>query len=218
MTSHPIIMQAESVRAILDGRKTMTRRIVQSRHTAYIQDRDEDGWYFEDEHGHFYKTVEVCPYGKSGDLLWVREAFQYVDTYPEPDVFGPYLYKANGDRGKFRSPIHMPKSASRLTLEITDIRVERLQDITDEDAVAEGVEMLSREGQPNYAWRDYFPRQITMNLAEIGVKIRTFENTYGCYGPKQSYRSMWDSINFKRAPWESNPWVWKIQFTRKDAQ
>lgn len=131
----PILFSAPMVRAILEGRKTQTRRIIKSRKNNSIF---MGGWtdsFILDE-GNREWTLSECPYGQPGDHLWVRESWQ---------KFGKeYAYAAtDGDiypETKWRPSIHMPRAASRLTLEITDIRAERLHDITEADAIAEGCE------------------------------------------------------------------------------
>ena len=202
----PIIMGAESVRAILDGRKTMTRRVVDA-DISNCFDLEHDGTLqvmeIEDRNGDFISIFECCPYGKVGGRLWVRESWSTL-TYHEGDVpihivkdnkniehdvvyyaecpdfswmdgDGFQEYRKDGTvASHWKSPIYMPRWASRITLEITDIRVERVQDITEDDAIAEGVESFNAVA---------------------------------------SYSYLWDSINAKRGyPWEKNPWVWVISF------
>jgi hypothetical protein len=116
MKERPILFSAPMVRAILDGRKTQTRRVIKEK-------------LMRGEGAH----VNNCQYGKPGDRLWVRETFCYHD------YLARYLYKADGVTGvKWKPSIFMPRIASRIMLEITGIRVERLQDISEEDAIAEG--------------------------------------------------------------------------------
>ena len=137
----PILFSDDMVRAILSGRKTQTRRplkpqpdddakimigeVGSSKGVAYIGDSTSGG----------YVTRVVSPYGKVGDLLWVREAFTLTVPNEKP------MYRAtwkNPDGIKWTSSIHMPRWASRITLEITDIRIERVQEITEEEAISEG--------------------------------------------------------------------------------
>ena len=143
MTERPILFSAEMVRAILEGSKTQTRRVIKPVPTfngggachdadALQQDYVEPHWVFP----------EICKYGAPGDLLWVRETWgQYpIELNPEPcDAW--YKATSNGPPPpfKWRPSIHMPRWASRITLRITDVRVERLQDISEDDARAEGV-------------------------------------------------------------------------------
>ena len=184
MKERPIIFSGEMVRAVLDGRKTQTRRVVKFRHhTAKLL-----GQQFE--HG------LPCPYGEPGDRLWVRETW-----YPMQDVElsaidnSPIevVYKADWDRdgttieeahdiGVYWKPlIFMPRWASRITLEIMNVSVERLQEISDVDALAEGIQIKPE-----------------------GIPITTPKKWYGIY---------WNRLNAKRGwPWESNPFVWVIEF------
>jgi hypothetical protein len=169
------------VKAILDGRKTQTRRIIKSV-VSYV----------------------ACPYGVAGDRLWVRETF--ARCHPgllqklDPDLDSAHwfnLYRADGvtsnyiaDYGNQWTPsIHMPRWASRLTLEITKVRVERLQDISEEDAKAEGISL----------------RDDSM-LYEPGGE-------HGTLTAAQAYANLWDSLYGKGA-WEKNPWVLVIEFRR----
>lgn len=192
----PILFKAEMVRAILDGRKTQTRRIVNKilgyREFFFDDDRKIiDAQSLLTRRGTKYADAETCPYGRHGDRLWVRETFQIVDNV----VTKPHVFYA-ADEGlpttqwpeglwnvsQWRPSIFMPRWASRLTLEITGVRVERLQDITDDDCFSEGI-------------------------AAAGDALGN---------PRAPYRDLWDTINGKRAPWSSNPFVWVISFTRLD--
>lgn len=204
----PIIMSAPSVRAILAGTKTQTRRLVDMRsvepavrpwiNRATIQKFEGPGLWvvFDDpEKASFVRRVR-CPHAP-GDRLWVKETFRQ-----SPGSVCVH-YRADLDEvsgGPWRSPLYMPRWASRLTLEVTAVRVERLQDISEDDAIAEGVDgYVNGEGsvsryrlliEPGY-WHPHFYRQ-------------GFENA-------------WDDINGKRAPWASNPWVWVVNFVRVSA-
>jgi len=204
MTCHPIIFQAESVRAILDGRKTQTRRIIRSNRHPVPPDHvsgetlgpaggrwwcDPGGWI-------------RCPYGDPGGLLWLREAWapHPLATQDPPERV---LYRADGanhgidGRGpvnldcpdwtpyRWRSPIFMPRWASRLTLRITDVRVQRVQEISEADARAEGC-----------------------HAQEWCTDPASIDRT----SARGDYASLWDSINGKRAPWDFNPWVWALTF------
>jgi hypothetical protein len=143
-----------------------------------------------------YSPELKCPYGKIGDHLWVREAFTF---YP---INGNTLYRANYDEIKnkkyvWKPSIHMPRTAARIFLEITDIRVERVQNISEKDEKVEGVEYLF-PGQGEVLYRDY--------------QLKTLN---GCENAKDSFQSLWNKINAKRCyTWESNPWVWVISFRR----
>ena len=205
----PILFSGDMVRAILDGRKTMTRRVVkiaQHPQAERVQHFEGLRWDWLRYDGLRLATFK-CPYGKEGDRLWVRESFcEAFSNYEEGGEQTTVYYRADGQEvvvddgdgyaetnkdGTLKSPwkpsIHMPRWASRITLEITDIRVERLQDISEEDAQAEGAPL------------------------ELGVLERTI------LGAKARYRSgfvrLWESINGPGS-WDANPWVWCISFKR----
>ncbi|MFN8996545.1 MAG: hypothetical protein ACK5X3_23175 [Pseudomonadota bacterium] len=190
MTERPILFSAEMVRAILDGRKTQTRRAIKPVPTfngggachdadALQQDYVEPYWVFP----------ETCKYGAPGDLLWVREAHAFSAN---PDLRPWYRLdhpeaRSSGPRVdvKWRPSIHMPRWASRITLRITDVRVERLQDVSRQDCVAEGC--AGGHGSiPGY------PYSAT---------------------PREHFHHLWNTINGAGA-WDANPWVWVLSFER----
>lgn len=144
-----------------------------------------------------------CPYGHIGDRIWVRETFTYVANGEN------FLYRADflGENGKIVSEqglegvkwtpnIHMPKIATRIWLEITDITCERLQDITNEASLAEGIETRDLEGTETY--RDYSSKR---DRFAYGTHFKA----------KDSYKTLWESINGPGS-WQKNPWVWVIKF------
>lgn len=169
------------VQAILDGRKTQTRRIL------------KDGTPL----GNFKETIEHCRYGKPGGGLWVRE------TVGRVSFMGTYLYKTDpiepGEIVKWRPSIHMPKAACRIFLEITSITIERIQDISEGDAIAEGIEYIVSPMVSGY--RDYLTEKLR------GIKSAIVGS------PRESYKSLWQSINGEQS-WGDNPWVWVIEFQR----
>lgn len=196
MTEKPIIFDDAMVRAILDGRKTQTRRVAKLNDSGRVS-RGGRQWHVDDP-----DAVQACPYGGPGDRLWVREACK---AHEQNDGLDGVLYRADhafrpientweasdqwvalnhyrfGKRGGTVRAQHMPRWASRITLEITDVRVERLQEITEADAVAEGV---------------------GSRLPDCGIA-------------QDEYCDLWDSLNAKRGHgWETNPWVWSIAFRR----
>ena len=184
----PILFSGPMVRAILDGRKTMTRRVVKKQppdgwDRACWFRAPVMGWTYRPEPADEWHTVK-CPYGQTSDRLWVRET--WCDGYT--GTADPYLYRATykgGANYTWKPSIHMPRKASRITLEVVGVRVERLQEISEDDAFAEGV---SDKVNPNE--EDY-----TLSAEEV-------------------FEKLWDSINGKKHPWDSNPWVWVVEFKR----
>ena len=210
MKEFPIIFSASMVRAILEGRKTQTRRAIKPQPS---EDWNPDGveWYAPakvDKHGEMYPGKEVygaadenegrvCPYGVPGQKLWVRETFS-IQPQSEISSRDVVLYRADiGNTfldGKWRPSIYMPRWASRITLAITEVRVERVQEISEEDCRAEGIDTS------------------VVNPSPRGV-APIYPKQYG--SAKDCFRDLWDSINAKRGfPWDSNPWVWAISFKR----
>ena len=189
----PIIFSAPMVRAILEGRKTQTRRLVKPqpkhRHNGYML-AVEDGVTYALECGADYPDAWPDDYVRSpypvGTRLWVRERGQRVPASYEA-ALGKTLYAATCPNGceppRWRSPIHMPRWASRITLEVTGVKVERVQDISEADAVAEG--MKPRPAEP-----------------------------YDCFDdPREQFWQLFYDLN-KRAPRSENPWVWCYTFRR----
>lgn len=204
MKERPILFQADMVNAILEGRKTQTRRIVKP-----TKDRNGSGCHLApceiagEVNGGDYA---LCPYGQPGDRLWVRENFLYL---MHGDVTaGDIKYCASIDSRsaagsknpgywwRKRPSIHMPRWASRITLEIVSVRVERLQDISEADAMAEGI-----EPPENGTYRDY------------GVKPEDNEGYDYCSTAIDSYKTLWQTINGFDS-WDANPWVWVVEFRR----
>jgi hypothetical protein len=188
MKERPILFSTEMVKAILAGRKTMTRRVVkpQPPEGLRIACIEEDGthykeWLYAENNGDPVDSIIYCPYGQAGDRLWVRERIQNcmgnVAYVSDAHIDGTADWVWQRDS---LPSIHMPKGLSRITLEITNIRVERLQEITHKDALAEGVEY---DVSKSDGW------------------------------PLSRFQHPWNSINAKRGySWESNPWVWVIEF------
>jgi hypothetical protein len=149
MTDRPILFSAPMVRAILAGTKTQTRRVVKLKPWQQIEERDDGTpwpWMYDDDRADDHWLP--CPYGQAGDRLWVREAWRVVwssDNEPPRELDAAYRFWYEADAplqdgyGKLRPSIHMPRFASRITLEITAVRVERLQQIDEADARAEGI-------------------------------------------------------------------------------
>lgn len=201
MAERPILFSAPMVRALLSGRKTQTRRAVKPRHDWQVDDvPDERGvsrlWpvfeayvYAEPE------TVEVpCPFGAPGDRLWVKEAIRRVALPVGEDCWCESEYVADGEPTKAAAwpwknralpSIYMPRGLSRLTLEVTAVRVERLQAISEEEAEAEGV-----------------------TPAPFTKSGRSAESLH-----VEAFEDLWNSINGPDS-WDANPWVWVVEFRR----
>lgn len=193
MKEKPILFSTDMVRAILDGRKTQTRRIVKheiSCDTYQIEQNflDETVYLQYSIDGLFIEPYITCPYGQQGDVLWVRERFckDFLNRYwyyQQFDFKNRYHYVHDSKRNEeiqfkandFKPSIHMPKAAARIWLKIESIAVERLQDITEQDAIAEGIIHKS------------------MN------------------DPKVEFQHLWQSINGPDS-WAQNPWVWVVKF------
>ena len=212
MTDRPILFSAPMVQAILDGRKTQTRRAVKPQPAGEIRrvEPDINHWidtkYWERQNQKENRGLGTrgfaCTYGQPGDRLWVRETWMDLQGTGIEIVTGSrerYAYGADTPRGsygddqrkcyglKWRPSIHMPRAASRITLEITSVRVERLQDISEADAQAEGV---TDDGSL---------------VTDLDGKDRG--------GTIAAYATLWEVINGVGS-WDDNPWVWVVSFKR----
>jgi len=228
MKERPILFSGPMVRAILDGRKTQTRRVVrpQPSDQAMLPTQWSDampgrpnGFSWEEDDGLELGNVPMadgswgkvrCPYGTVGDTLWARETWGWIGGKPsqhDHENGVPVFYRAdhcNDERDglvlpKWRPSIHMPRWASRITLEITGIRVERLQDISEEDAKAEGAECLVFDncGADELEFLD-------LPHMKIGEPYRS------------GFALLWECINGPGS-WDANPWVWVVSFRRLEA-
>lgn len=205
----PILFSAPMVRAILEGRKTVTRRAVKGfqiptedtaipigdcQRWSAIGQRDPRYGFcvFGSTEAECAKELEQyapCPHGRRGDRLWVRETHSLVPDPEEPAGYSQVLYAADGQQyGKNRPSIHMFRADSRILLEITDVRVERLQDITYEQAAAEGVHR-----GPLREWC----------ASDEGGTCHKY--------PVPAFRDLWQSVG---GNWDANPWVWVVEFKR----
>jgi len=231
-----ILFSVPMVRAILDGRKTVTRRVVKKQlldiaTRAAPLARGEYVW--TDAYG-FISTPFRCPYGAPGDRLYVRETHRVwvpCDENGQPHDSWHVRYRADdaeivrrdlgyddnaespcdvwpdGEPTRWRRSIHMPRWASRIMLEVLDVRVERVQNITIEDADAEGIEaMFDSHDSPLCK---IHPAMYNSD----GVCIEPATCDCGDYSNRQHYAALWDSLNMKRRyGWDTNPWVWRILF------
>jgi hypothetical protein len=218
MAEKPILFSTPMVKAILEGRKTQTRRIIKSRHESglfQISRRVTDNQITSIEsldwdERNCEKDI-VCPYGKPGDTLWVRETWA---RFAGIDKVNPVIYRADGaweargvegpihvEGNRWKPSIHMPKSVARIWLEITDIAIERVQDISGSDAEAEGVEwrIMGKEFgklQGQRLYKDY---------------LNPANTEFGPTFAKDSFMYLWQSINGFES-WDTNPWVWVVSF------
>ena len=214
MIERPILFSAPMVRAILEGRKTQTRRIVKPQPSV-------GEWHYDEVHGallrHDAEGIIHCRHGVESDQLLVRETFctcylgheSYQIIYAadrarrdfsiaagSADDQLDWLERSMNVHGESGRPgIHMPRWASRITLEVTQIRVERLQEISDDDAIAEGIE---RVGAGYQRWHP--------DPGDIKHEGFTMK-------PQLSYMGLWESINGPGS-WDANPWVWVVEFQR----
>lgn len=236
MNEKPIIFSGSMVQAILDGRKTQTRRVIRGLGNRPHYDRLLGEWTLSEPPCRYtgtelwqmrgaspsvgdwiwilqtaaddFATYPLkCPYGKPGDRLWVRETWNrdernedclfYAADYaivphPKAHTVKPATYPG------CKPSIHMPRWASRINLTVLDVGVERVQDISEEDAIAEGV---GHGFQMNAGWPDY------QHIDKHGVCSLTQDTA------RMSFASLWDSINAKRGfGWDVNPWVWVVTF------
>lgn len=251
MKERGLMFKAPMVRAILDGRKTQTRRVINPQPPAQPEANCHPShtWLHAEPYLDAYRNAErttanprgmsenwcwwqvddrQClptfrsPFGKPGDRIWVRESFQplfaegvespydadyktgkgYAVSYPATDgVVEFYDYALDETVSRVTPSIHMPRWASRITLEITNVRVERLQAISEADAIAEGVERwVVGDG-----WRDY---SLSPAQEQAGAPAMT--------SARDSYRTLWQSL-YGAASWDANTWVWVYEFKRATA-
>ena len=192
------------VRAILEGRKTQTRRVVKPQDAVEFNDVGAFMWLHDERKPHPCEYacsrggLELCPYGAPGDRLWVRETWACLDPSRRTVV----LYKADESPLReyvWRPSIHMPRWASRLTLEVTGVRVERLQDISEEDAKAEGCSGFDPSPE-----------------AESGTAF-VWKGRSSKPDPRAHFAWLWESFNGPES-WAANPWVWVVEFRRVEAK
>lgn len=206
----PILFSGEMVKAILDGRKTQTRRIIKPQPGAqfdFVACPNWDFWWSNGDDDSPQSIHISSPHGIPGDRLWVKETFYQGDGIAYR-ADGEMPEKARTAGCKWKPSIFMPRKASRITLEITNVRVERLQDISEEDAKAEGIEQVADPfNEGGIYWRNYIYHLNTPRGDKTGGVICGFKD------PRKSYRSLWDSIN-GLGSWEKSPWIWAITFKR----
>lgn len=209
----PILFSTPMVQALLEGRKTQTRRVVKTADIIFAPDKftyigntnenqdiphpaegsNSKIWYqWRLKNNNSASWIDTCPYGQPGDILWVRESFNYGNIGNGMQPF----YRADNERPHgystpWKPSIHMPKSACRLFLKVKSVRVERLQDISEEDAISEGIKPTG--------YFDFYENYLSEGYTDLV--------------PYESFKSLWQSIN-SPASWEANPWVWVVEFER----
>lgn len=201
MAYKPILFNTEMVQAIMAGLKTQTRRLVKNQYGIHPR-RNNIGWLGWDD-GHGYRMKPPC---EAGDILWVRETFDNVEAGH------PWHYKADGDlrpkswKGEHWMPsIHMPKEAARIFLRVKDVRVERLQEMSEDDCMAEGIREFTKDGKL-FKYATQSGDMPTIPWQDMPVT------------PGRAFATLWDSTikpaDLDTYGWAANPWVWVIEFER----
>lgn len=201
MKELPILFSTPMVKANLEGRKTMTRRIVKPSLNEYLHlNRD---FIAEYENGQLVK----CPYGQPGDLLWVRETMGFNKN---SETYWPIAdgYVKTADYEKIIPSIHVPKIHSRIWLKVINVRVERLHYINEEDIIKEGLQIPCNNGKPVFILGEdnsavnFLPDGCLANNAPALTKMQLLF---------AHFAELWCKINGRKS-WDSNPWVWVIEY------
>jgi len=217
MKNRPILFSSPMVLALLNGSKTQTRRAVKPQFEREPVDvvNGVPSWDYPTNYDGDVQmntmSGKPCPHGVPGDHLWVREAIRLVPDQEPDDGTGPVLsvYAADGVftvadawpwKRTYLPSMHCPRGLSRITLEITDVRVERLQDISEADAVAEGIRISSAARRSDACYGIY-------ECLMPDGKTHFNDSAYSLY------RTLWEQINGSSS-WDANPWVWVVEFKR----
>lgn len=212
----PILFNTDMVQAILDGRKTLTRRVakkipvevhriepIQPFGSGNLEFECHWGGYMPDVPGFTDGVTVVKPLYQPGDTMYIRETWNTNPLYDYGNELNKYVYKADydGHAGEFgwRPSIHMPKEAARIWLKVTEVRVERLQDMKPEDIRKEGMRLAIT------------PNECKSQFDKIGA-IHFYEEA------RKKFSELWNSTlkksDLARYGWDANPWVWVIEFKR----
>ena len=235
MSDKPIILIGAEVRATLEGRKKQKRIVIKEPEDwdllAYLGfERDVDGQHsfrFDHPTGCYDGSIK-SPY-EIGDKLWVRETWATTEQAGDHKADSYVVYRATDpdwetmEGWKWRPSIHMPRWASQITLEVKDVRVERLKDISEDDALAEGIErreFTRRDGSKMVGYSDDWSRLGQLSRFAGGIFPRNEKHPLKeediCLGSaRMGFANLWNSINEKRGfGWYTNPWVWVIEFEK----
>lgn len=239
----PLLFSGPMVRAILAGQKTVTRRIAVRKGWDITSVNPHGLPITQRGGGKGFAAVQTevweCPYGEPGDQLWVREAWQFknwtdgecakagcpdaakhpTETYlgePTRAIYRASYNECIGDPGPWKPSIHMPRWASRITLEVTGLRVERLQNVSHDDVLAEGTQVpVTEDGSlvcrvsGKFTPSSYWPCD---TWDELKRRDDFEQQWFRCH-----FASLWDELNASRGfSWDSNPWVWVVSFRRVD--
>lgn len=241
MSTRPIIFNAEMVRAILDGRKTQMRRVVKPQPSSMLDLPTGRRWPLTPMVVYPDITyTTVCPFGARWDRLWVRETWQSamsLDHFSPADIakrsreagyspWAPIRYTADGaienadvlsdfgGWGRVRPSIHMPRWASRITLVIADVRVERLKDISEDDALAEGAFFTDYGRKCMHGAKECagaaHPQRRGWSMT------KTVSHRECLSSPRHAFANFWNRIHGDGA-WGANPWVWVVEFKQVTA-
>ena len=225
MKERPILFSTAMVQAILAGLKTQTRRVVNPEpegnvHSPWCHHQTNIWqWKTGKANVNYKEDKRACPYGKPGEILWVRETWAKQPEYPHEIPLFKSTLSSDGDelrkalKVEWKPSIHMRKEYAQIWLELTDVRVQRLQDLSEEDAKAEGIKEFNWEFYTGYECfkclsTGHDPGRDDIHICNDGVYDSAID----------SFHTLWDSINAKPkkgkepVPWASNPWVWALTF------
>ena len=226
MAEKPILFNTEMVKAILDGRKTQTRRVIKPQPPCDLKMMTEGvhagEWHLYNDSPMLHPQINspwgawyLSPY-RPDDILWVRETWKQATTGTAgPGLIDLILYRADEPQDatammvedRWHPSIHMPRKAARIFLRVKNVRAERLQDITEADAEAEGTDLE--------AWYDYdeWQHSVGDGLASDDCPV-VFETKRGFFGRRVWDKTMQSVEQYMNFGWDANPWVWVIEFER----
>lgn len=199
MKEHPILFNGAMIRAILAGTKTQTRRVFTAKNGGV--------WPNRNDLPGMKQILRNCPYGQTGDRLWVRETHSIRVEPSQQNPAGLAWYReSNTGREwdiliRWRPSIHMPRWASRILLEIVSVRVERLQDISEADSIAEGINCYPFRPDDGFPICSGYTHETNDDRCMLWATA------------KLAYLKLWESINGPGS-WDANPWVWVVEFKR----